>query len=249
MYIRLPGVKGLQLAKIIYHKQPDESKSADEKSHDLTEVQTPETKPSSELPVTASVDDSKTISEISSSQTAILPLLTKSTFASNTNQTDAETIKKSTEIQICDVSIDLVSDKGEKPDKSLEVTDVSSSKGRSDNPVHLLGSDSVSFCDVSDSKLQEKDISCQTNSSAVFAKNVTVDDYGQVVVVWTRDDDKEILQCVQNMGPVENAFQLLAQKFDGKTPEQVKSRFEELVKLYEEMAGNCDTAESGDDST
>ncbi|KAM5163524.1 CASP8-associated protein 2 [Mantella aurantiaca] len=67
-------------------------------------------------------------------------------------------------------------------------------------------------------------------SSGISAKNV-IKKKGEVVVSWTRNEDREILlECQQN-GPNRKTFLGLASKMS-KYPDQVEERFRQLMKLF-----------------
>ncbi|XP_029452715.1 CASP8-associated protein 2 [Rhinatrema bivittatum] len=69
---------------------------------------------------------------------------------------------------------------------------------------------------------------CSPNS--LSAKN-RVKKRGEVVMIWTRDNDRAILLECQKEGPSEQTFLTLADKLD-KTSQQVAERFHQLMKLF-----------------
>ncbi|KAI6071366.1 CASP8-associated protein 2 [Aix galericulata] len=71
--------------------------------------------------------------------------------------------------------------------------------------------------------------SCATSPS-LYAKNI-IKKKGEVVVSWTRNDDREILLECQRKGPSSKTFVSLATKLN-KSPNQVSERFKQLMKLF-----------------
>ncbi|XP_069462578.1 CASP8-associated protein 2 [Ambystoma mexicanum] len=76
--------------------------------------------------------------------------------------------------------------------------------------------------------------SSSTSPQNLYAKNV-VKKKGEVVVAWTRDDDREILLQCQKQGPTEEAFASLSKKLK-KDSDQVSQRFQLLMKLFKKSA-------------
>ncbi|KAM5286751.1 CASP8-associated protein 2 isoform 2-T7 [Hipposideros larvatus] len=77
-----------------------------------------------------------------------------------------------------------------------------------------------------------KDPSAASGTSiSLSAKNV-VKKKGEVIVSWTRNDDREILLECQKRGPSMKTFSYLAAKLN-KNPSQVSERFQQLLKLFE----------------
>ncbi|XP_058163131.1 CASP8-associated protein 2 isoform X2 [Dasypus novemcinctus] len=78
-----------------------------------------------------------------------------------------------------------------------------------------------------------KDPSAAPASSPVSlsAKNV-IKKKGEIIVSWTRNDDREILLECQKKGPSVKTFTYLAAKLN-KNPNQVSERFQQLKKLFE----------------
>ncbi|XP_068921252.1 CASP8-associated protein 2 isoform X1 [Petaurus breviceps papuanus] len=86
--------------------------------------------------------------------------------------------------------------------------------------------------------IKKKAISENKDASSTFpsptslsAKNV-IKKKGEVVISWTRDDDREILLECQKRGPSAKTFTVLATKLN-KNPNQVLERFQQLMKLFE----------------
>ncbi|XP_001507864.3 CASP8-associated protein 2 isoform X1 [Ornithorhynchus anatinus] len=82
------------------------------------------------------------------------------------------------------------------------------------------------------SPLENKDCSSSsaTSPTSLSAKNV-IKKKGEVVISWTRDDDREILLECQKTGPSGKTFTFLAAKLN-KNPNQVSERFQQLLKLF-----------------
>nr|2LR8_A Chain A, CASP8-associated protein 2 [Homo sapiens] len=55
---------------------------------------------------------------------------------------------------------------------------------------------------------------------------------GEIIILWTRNDDRVILLECQKRGPSSKTFAYLAAKLD-KNPNQVSERFQQLMKLFE----------------
>ncbi|XP_037376006.1 CASP8-associated protein 2-like [Talpa occidentalis] len=68
-------------------------------------------------------------------------------------------------------------------------------------------------------------------STSLSAKNV-VKKKGEIVVSWTRNDDREILLECQKRAPSSKTFSYLAAKLN-KKPYQVSERFQQLKELFE----------------
>ncbi|XP_069707293.1 CASP8-associated protein 2 isoform X2 [Phaenicophaeus curvirostris] len=80
---------------------------------------------------------------------------------------------------------------------------------------------------------QNKDSSpsaLSASSPSLYAKNI-VKKKGEVVVSWTRNDDREILLECQSKGPSSKTFVSLATRLN-KSPIQVSERFKQLMKLF-----------------
>ncbi|XP_044101467.1 CASP8-associated protein 2 isoform X2 [Neovison vison] len=78
-----------------------------------------------------------------------------------------------------------------------------------------------------------KDLSAAsaTSPKSLSAKNV-IKKKGEIIVLWTRNDDREILLECQKRGPSLKTFSYLAAKLN-KDPYQVSERFQQLMKLFE----------------
>ncbi|XP_047905456.2 CASP8-associated protein 2 isoform X1 [Anser cygnoides] len=68
------------------------------------------------------------------------------------------------------------------------------------------------------------------SSPSLYAKNI-IKKKGEVVVSWTRNDDREILLECQRKGPSSKTFVSLATRLN-KSPNQVSERFKQLMKLF-----------------
>ncbi|NWX11376.1 C8AP2 protein, partial [Caloenas nicobarica] len=89
-------------------------------------------------------------------------------------------------------------------------------------------------CSTKKNELQQKKDSSPLVSSAsspsLYAKNI-IKKKGEVVVSWTRNDDREILLECQRKGPSSKTFVSLATRLK-KSPNQVSERFKQLMKLF-----------------
>ncbi|CAM4648879.1 unnamed protein product [Lepidochelys kempii] len=65
---------------------------------------------------------------------------------------------------------------------------------------------------------------------SLYAKNI-IKKKGEVVVSWTRNDDREILLACQKNGPSGKTFVSIAARLN-KSPDQVSERFKQLMKLF-----------------
>ncbi|XP_053794138.1 CASP8-associated protein 2 isoform X2 [Vidua chalybeata] len=80
---------------------------------------------------------------------------------------------------------------------------------------------------------QNKDstpLASSPSSPGLYAKNI-IKKKGEVVVSWTRNDDREILLECQRKGPSSKTFVSLATRLN-KSPNQVSERFKQLMKLF-----------------
>ncbi|XP_044101482.1 CASP8-associated protein 2 isoform X4 [Neovison vison] len=84
-----------------------------------------------------------------------------------------------------------------------------------------------------------KDLSAAsaTSPKSLSAKNV-IKKKGEIIVLWTRNDDREILLECQKRGPSLKTFSYLAAKLN-KDPYQVSERFQQLMKLFEKSKCRC----------
>ncbi|XP_065690566.2 CASP8-associated protein 2 [Patagioenas fasciata] len=89
-------------------------------------------------------------------------------------------------------------------------------------------------CSTKKNELQQNKDSSPVASSAsspsLYAKNI-IKKKGEVVVSWTRNDDREILLECQRKGPSSKTFVSLATRLK-KSPNQVSERFKQLMKLF-----------------
>ncbi|KAH1173348.1 CASP8-associated protein 2 [Mauremys mutica] len=78
---------------------------------------------------------------------------------------------------------------------------------------------------------ENKDTSTSSTSPrSLYAKNI-IKKKGEVVVSWTRNDDREILLECQKNGPSGKTFISVAARLN-KSPNQVSERFKQLMKLF-----------------
>uniref|UniRef100_A0A670YGV3 CASP8-associated protein 2 n=1 Tax=Pseudonaja textilis TaxID=8673 RepID=A0A670YGV3_PSETE len=86
---------------------------------------------------------------------------------------------------------------------------------------------------------RDKDLLSSTSSmspSNLCAKNI-IKKKGEVVISWTRNDDRVILLECQKNGPSEKTYTFVAEQLK-KTPAQVEERFKQLVKLFKMSTGS-----------
>ncbi|KAG5276556.1 hypothetical protein AALO_G00107030 [Alosa alosa] len=70
----------------------------------------------------------------------------------------------------------------------------------------------------------------QHSPQSLSAKNV-IKKRGEVVVTWTRDEDRDILVALKMKGPSRDTFSALSEKMN-KSPSQIAERFAQLMKLF-----------------
>ncbi|XP_052637469.1 CASP8-associated protein 2 [Harpia harpyja] len=144
---------------------------------------------------------------------------------------------------VCQISID---DKASKKRKKEAVRENSNSKRqRKETESAGEGSDASDVkseevnsapkqCSSMKNELQQNKDSSPLASSAsspsLYAKNI-IKKKGEVVVSWTRNDDREILLECQRKGPSSRTFVSLATRLN-KSPNQVSERFKQLMKLF-----------------
>ncbi|KAM7060698.1 CASP8-associated protein 2 isoform 1-T1 [Acridotheres tristis] len=143
----------------------------------------------------------------------------------------------------CQISID---DKTNKKRKKETVKENSNSKrqrkgtesaGERSDESNIRSEDrnsSPKECSSKKNELQQnKDpspLASSQSSPSLYAKNI-IKKKGEVVVSWTRNDDREILLECQRKGPSSKTFVSLATRLN-KSPNQVSERFKQLMKLF-----------------
>ncbi|XP_074675649.1 CASP8-associated protein 2 isoform X1 [Strix aluco] len=156
---------------------------------------------------------------------------------------DLETKSTSNTDVGCQISID---DKTSRKRKKETVGENSNSKRqRKETESAAEGSDASDVkseevnsapkrCSNKKNELQQNKDSSPLASSAsspsLYAKNI-IKKKGEVVVSWTRNDDREILLECQRKGPSSKTFVSLATRLN-KSPNQVSERFKQLMKLF-----------------
>ncbi|XP_036001285.1 GON-4-like protein [Fundulus heteroclitus] len=78
----------------------------------------------------------------------------------------------------------------------------------------------------------ESDEDDEGQRRAVCAKNITVTSNGEKVVVWTREADRAILTACQQSGANTKTFRQVSAQLGNKTVQQVRLRFQDLMKLF-----------------
>ncbi|XP_054252434.1 CASP8-associated protein 2 [Indicator indicator] len=111
---------------------------------------------------------------------------------------------------------------GEGSDESEEVNSTPKQNSSKKNELQQ-NKDSPSFKDSSP-------LPSTASSPSLYAKNI-IKKKGEVVVSWTRNDDREILLECQRKGPSSKTFVSLATRLN-KSPNQVSERFKQLMKLF-----------------
>ncbi|XP_008117621.1 CASP8-associated protein 2 [Anolis carolinensis] len=106
--------------------------------------------------------------------------------------------------------------------------------GKSQKKSKETNSVSPSTSSKKNTSTSDKDSFLSTLSvspSSLRAKNI-VKRKGEVLISWTRNDDREILLECQKKGPSGKTFASVAARLN-KSPTQVEERFKQLVKLFE----------------
>ncbi|XP_009091886.3 CASP8-associated protein 2 [Serinus canaria] len=155
---------------------------------------------------------------------------------------DLETKPNSKTSGGCQISID---DKTNKKRKKETVKENSNSKrqrkgtesageGGDEGNVRIEDKNSSpKQCSGKKNDQQNKDsspLASSPSSPSLYAKNI-IKKKGEVVVSWTRNDDREILLECQRKGPSSKTFISLATRLN-KSPNQVSERFKQLMKLF-----------------
>ncbi|XP_068694172.1 uncharacterized protein [Montipora foliosa] len=86
------------------------------------------------------------------------------------------------------------------------------------------------------------------STAPVPAKNLQRSQDGHVVLLWTREDDRAILQACQKMGAKPGTFQHIANSLKNKTADEVKKRFMDLLNLFKTSGGERRKDISNEDS-
>ncbi|KAM3931947.1 CASP8-associated protein 2 isoform 2-T2 [Leptodactylus fuscus] len=106
-------------------------------------------------------------------------------------------------------------DKGIKPNESEDLQQETSNKKKHKSAVSDETTNFRSF---------------QISPTSLSAKNV-IKKKGEVVISWTRDEDRAILLKCQKHGPTKKTFVFLSSTMN-KYPHQVEERFRQLMKLF-----------------
>ncbi|XP_071795345.1 GON-4-like protein isoform X2 [Asterias amurensis] len=84
-------------------------------------------------------------------------------------------------------------------------------------------------------------------SSLLSAANVARRKDGEVVVVWTRDADRLLLQRCRDQGATEEVFEEVAKTLTDKSSEQVEQRFNTLMKLFQSASRDSEEDEESEE--
>ncbi|XP_022103004.1 GON-4-like protein [Acanthaster planci] len=88
---------------------------------------------------------------------------------------------------------------------------------------------------------------CQKTGGTLLLSAANVDRKdGEVIVVWTRDADRLLLQRCRDQGATEQVFEEIARTLGDKTSKQVSDRFATLMKLFQ--SASQDDNDDEDDS-
>ncbi|KAM9339634.1 CASP8-associated protein 2 [Symphorus nematophorus] len=91
--------------------------------------------------------------------------------------------------------------------------------------------ETVSNCKKDDSDSKSSPASLSPNS--LYAKNV-IRKKGEVVISWTRDEDRAILITLKTKGPSRETFSALSEKLN-KPSGQIAHRFHQLMKIFKKQ--------------
>ncbi|XP_048209794.1 CASP8-associated protein 2 isoform X3 [Perognathus longimembris pacificus] len=117
-------------------------------------------------------------------------------------------------------------EKSKKLSQDCDKDDNAQKKKTSKKRTPTLNKDLSSSPEINDSSA-----SLATLPTSLSAKNV-IKKKGEIIVSWTRNDDREILLECQKRMPSLKTFTYLAVKLN-KNPNQVSERFQQLKKLFE----------------
>ncbi|XP_075058883.1 CASP8-associated protein 2 isoform X2 [Mixophyes fleayi] len=126
--------------------------------------------------------------------------------------------------------------------KRQKCSSLSDTKAKSKTPRHSKAKDEGKRLVMEKSNKKHKRavsdgaLNSKHSPSSLSAKNV-IKKKGEVVVSWTRDEDRAILLECQKLGPTEKTFLALSSKMN-KYPYQVEERFRQLMKLFKKSK-NC----------
>ncbi|XP_042297933.1 CASP8-associated protein 2 isoform X2 [Sceloporus undulatus] len=110
--------------------------------------------------------------------------------------------------------------------------------GKSSKKSKDTNSESISASHKKTTSVSGKDALLSTSSvspSNLCAKNI-IKKKGEIVISWTRNDDREILLECQKKGPLGKTFASVAARLN-KSQTQVEERFKQLLKLFK--MSNC----------
>ncbi|XP_031466657.1 CASP8-associated protein 2 [Phasianus colchicus] len=186
------------------------------------------------------IRDKKELEECSDAFIDLTEDLSNETIAGECNPEEKSTLDTDGG---CQISIDDKTSKKRKKETVEENSNLkrqrketdSADEGSNGSDVKSEGLNSgQKQCHSKNNELQQnKDsspLSSGASSPGLYAKNI-VKKKGEVVVSWTRNDDREILLECQRKGPSSKTFVSLATRLN-KSPNQVSERFKQLMKLF-----------------
>uniref|UniRef100_G1NLK5 CASP8-associated protein 2 n=1 Tax=Meleagris gallopavo TaxID=9103 RepID=G1NLK5_MELGA len=186
------------------------------------------------------IRDKKELEECSDAFIDLTEDLSNETIASECNLEEKSTLDTD---RGCQISIDDKTSKKRKKETVEENCNLkrqrketeSADEGSNGSDVKSEGINSgQKQCHSKNNELQQnKDaspLSSGASSPGLYAKNI-IKKKGEVVVSWTRNDDREILLECQRKGPSSKTFVSLATRLN-KSPNQVSERFKQLMKLF-----------------
>ncbi|XP_061598030.1 GON-4-like protein isoform X2 [Cololabis saira] len=79
---------------------------------------------------------------------------------------------------------------------------------------------------------------------AFCAKNITMSSTGEKVIIWTREADRTILTACQQRGANRKTFRQVSTQLGNKTVQQVRLRFQDLMKLFHSASQKTSSSSS-----
>ncbi|XP_031572014.1 GON-4-like protein [Actinia tenebrosa] len=81
----------------------------------------------------------------------------------------------------------------------------------------------------------------------ISARNHLLGQDGRLIVLWTREDDRTILSVCHDQGATLQTFEELSRRLTGKSALEIKTRFEELMKLFQADSKEPSSSEEEDE--
>ncbi|XP_062345862.1 CASP8-associated protein 2 [Cinclus cinclus] len=169
---------------------------------------------------------------------------------------DLETKPNSNTNGACQISIDDKTNRKRKNDTFRENSNSKRQRKGTESAGERSDESTIRFedrnsssteCSSKKNELQQNQdsspLASSQSSPSLYAKNI-IKKKGEVVVSWTRNDDREILLECQRKGPSSKTFVTLATRLN-KSPNQVSERFKQLMKLFKKSKCRCSVSRDG----